>query len=111
MKHTPGKQTHPGRKQVWRRFEHDTASEDVVGLADADQAPDHGQPLMVRVMRDGRREHARQPLRELQLLSRKVVAGLPSSVRALRGGSHYPVRFGPQLQALTVQSSKFKVQS
>jgi nicotinate phosphoribosyltransferase len=113
MKRSPGKQTHPGRKQVWRRFDNGTAIEDVVGLADADQSPDRGQPLMVRVMRDGKREHARATSRELQLRGRKAVASLPSSVRALRGASHYLVRFGPKLEVLSraVQSSKFKVQS
>jgi nicotinate phosphoribosyltransferase len=100
MKRSPGKQTHPGRKQVWRRIEHDAAVEDVVGLADVDQCPDCGQALLVRVMRDGKREHARETLRDMQARSRKAVASLPSSVRALHGASHYPVRFGSELQAL-----------
>jgi hypothetical protein len=39
-------------------------------------------------------------LRDMQARSRKAVASLPSSVRALHGASHYPVRFGSELQAL-----------
>ena len=30
MKQSPGKHTHPGRKQVWRRFEGGTAVEDII---------------------------------------------------------------------------------
>lgn len=100
MKHSPGKHTFPGRKQVWRRFENDCAVEDVLEIADAEPLPS-GEPLLRRVMVDGRRERPSAPLSDLRARCLDAVARLPPSVRRLdETQGIYPVRLGPALQAL-----------
>jgi nicotinate phosphoribosyltransferase len=49
-KHSEAKETMPGAKQVFRRFEGGTMAEDVIGLADEDL---DGEQLLVPAMRDG----------------------------------------------------------
>jgi nicotinate phosphoribosyltransferase len=73
---TPDKTTSPGRKQVWRREDGD-----VIGLADEDL---DGRPLLVEVMRDGRRTTPPVPLPELADRCRQAVAQV---LPHLRGGT------------------------
>ncbi|MBI2186100.1 MAG: nicotinate phosphoribosyltransferase [Acidobacteria bacterium] len=101
MKRSPGKATHPGRKQVWRRFGRDIAAEDVIELADAsvpDAPPGRHEPLLVPVMRAGRRDQQVRPTAELRARSLTEVARLPRDVRRLAEAAPYPVRIGPALQ-------------
>jgi nicotinate phosphoribosyltransferase len=65
---TPEKTTNPGRKQVWRR-----GSGDVIGLAD--EALD-GEPLLVEVMRGGRRVSEPTPVATLADRCREAVAAV-----------------------------------
>jgi nicotinate phosphoribosyltransferase len=97
-KMSPGKETYPGRKQVWRRFDGETAVEDVIELVDAPRRPD-GEPLLKRVMVDGRREDAPRPIAGLRAHCRAAVGALPASVRRLREADRYPVRIGDYLQS------------
>jgi nicotinate phosphoribosyltransferase len=115
MKRSPGKQTSPGRKQVWRLFDGDTAAEDVIELADVDRRvhkdpphmekdPPHVEPVLVeralleRVMRGGRREQPPAPAAELRARHLAAVAQLPAGVRRLADAARYPVRIGRALQ-------------
>jgi nicotinate phosphoribosyltransferase len=98
MKLSPGKQTSPGRKQVWRLFDDGTAVEDVIELADL-QRPPRGHSLLKRVMIGGRRELAPPPVAELRTRCRAAVAALPASVRRLHDPVRYAVRFGDALQS------------
>jgi nicotinate phosphoribosyltransferase len=97
MKLSPGKQSYPGRKQVRRRFENGRAVEDVIELADAVRA-DSGNPLLTRVMINGRRASAAPSLADLRARSRAAVATLPEPVRRIRDTSVYPVRIGDELR-------------
>jgi nicotinate phosphoribosyltransferase len=97
MKLSPGKQSYPGRKQVWRRFETGRAVEDVIELADAVRA-DSGNPLLTRVMVNGRRTSAAPSLADLRARSRAAVATLPESVRRIGDAPVYPVRIGDELR-------------
>ena len=99
MKFSPGKQTLPGQKQVWRRFDDGLAVEDVIELADA-HTPPPGEPLLKRVMTAGRRESAPQSAGELRTRCVAARAGLLASVRRLRDPVRYPVRFGEVLQSV-----------
>jgi nicotinate phosphoribosyltransferase len=98
MKLSPGKRSSPGRKQVRRLFEDRTAVEDVIELADA-QSTVRGQPLLKRVMSDGRRELPPRSIVDLRTRCRAAVAELPASVRRLNDPVRYPVRFGDALQS------------
>jgi len=98
MKLSPRKQSYPGRKQIWRLFDNGIAVGDVIGLAD-EPGVSGGQPLLKRVMIDGRRELAPQPIHELRGWCRKAVSQLPASIRKLRDPARYPVRFTQALEA------------
>ena len=105
MKRSPGKQTYPGRKQVWRVFDNGTAVADVIELAGDDDGTQLARPLLTRVMRDGRRESAPQLLAELRARSRVRIAELPASVRRLHDPARYAVRFGSALQSVIERAS------
>ncbi|HVY79603.1 MAG TPA: nicotinate phosphoribosyltransferase [Steroidobacteraceae bacterium] len=98
-KRSPGKQTWPGTKQVFR--EHDArgqASGDCIALAD-EAMP--GTPLLREVMRDGRRTCALPSLVQIQEYCREQVARLPPALREIgEGTGEYEVRVSPRLQAL-----------
>jgi nicotinate phosphoribosyltransferase len=89
-KKSPGKATYAGRKQVWRVVRDGIAIEDVLALA-SDAPPSEAQPLLIDVMKDGVRL-ARPSLDAIRRNCRQQIAQLPDAVRALRGGTGYPVR-------------------
>lgn len=95
LKLSTGKATLPGRKQVWRMREGDTARDDVLGL---DGSPGQGEPLLREVMRDGRATWS-EPLEESRERARRERESLPKGVRAL-DGAPYRVRVDPELDAL-----------
>jgi nicotinate phosphoribosyltransferase len=90
IKKSPGKQTYPGCKQVWRVMRDGVASEDVLTLQD-DQAPSDARPLLKEVMKKGVRL-SRPSLTEIRERCRQQVAQLPHDVRRLIDGKNYPVR-------------------
>jgi nicotinate phosphoribosyltransferase len=105
MKLSPGKPTFPGRKQVWRRVSGGTALEDVMGLAD-EPGGSRGQPLLERLMVNGRRERPSPPLGELRARCRRALDDVPAPVRRLSDPIRYPVRFSEALQATVDRTSR-----
>jgi nicotinate phosphoribosyltransferase len=107
MKLSPGKRSYPGRKQIWRRLERGVAVEDTIEVAErpvstarasAGQPDDPVEPLLTRVMANGRRIGASPPLGHLRARCLEQVAALPASVRRLRDAEGYPVGLGPKLR-------------
>ncbi len=98
-KRSLGKQTLPGRKQVWRVGESSTAVYDVVGLA-TETAPSGGVPLLECVMRDGRRTGSAPRLCELRAACTSTRLTIPESVRRLSAPGPYPVTFSAALVEL-----------
>lgn len=96
-KTSPGKESWPGRKQVWRARDW---SEDVLALA-SEPPPGAGHvPLLVEVMRDGRRTEAgRRTLAEARAHFASQWAELPAALRRLDGAGKHPVRISPALAA------------
>lgn len=97
MKLAEGKVTLPGRKQVWR-----ADGRDVVGLHDEDVA---GRPLLVLVMRDGRRTEAgREELAVARDRGMRSLASLPAALRSLApsptGEAPWPVEVSAGLDAM-----------
>lgn len=88
MKRSEGKATQPGRKQVWRRFERGTAAGDVVGLQ-GEPDPQGARPLLVPVMRDGRRIATLPDLAQARERCRADVSSLPPDVVELDGDRQY----------------------
>ncbi len=97
-KRSEGKATWPGRKQVFRAFdEHGTMKGDVVALA---SEPQPGEPLLVPVMRGGRRLRPAEPLEASRRRAAGSLAALPAHLRALDVEPRYPVRITPRLEAI-----------
>lgn len=96
-KQSEGKQTWPGRKQVWRHVDAGIALRDTIALAD-EPGPAGAIALLERVMADGRRLAPSPALPTLHARCTALVAQLPSAVRALHGAAHYPISLSDALQ-------------
>ena len=101
-KRSTGKATWPGRKQVYRYcdrrglFEHD-----VVTVEGDEQG---GEPLLVPVMRKGRRLQAAESLAAIRERASAQLAKLPERLRALEpAASPYRIEISPALRKLADQ--------
>ncbi len=99
-KRSEGKQTWPGRKQVWRRYEHGRAVGDTLAREGEAAA---GTPLLVAAMRHGRRVAPLPTLAEARERAAAEVAALPEAMRDLASTTPYPVAVSPGLRALAVE--------
>ena len=99
VKRSPGKETLPGRKQVFRQRDASGASarDLIAGAAERHE----GDPLLVPVMRGGRRLPAgEEPLERARERAAREVARLPARVRGLPGAEPpYPVIVSEALRA------------
>jgi nicotinate phosphoribosyltransferase len=97
------KVTYPGRKQVFRATD---ACGNFVGdlIALEDEPAPSGEPLLIPVMRDGRRFAPAAPLTEAQARCREQIERLPAALRILEPASApYPVRHSAPLEKLLVR--------
>jgi nicotinate phosphoribosyltransferase len=97
-KRSEGKATWPGRKQVYRRYGPDGRMLDDVLTVEGDVQ--EGEPLIVPVMRAGKRLGPPRPLNEIREYARVQLAALPEALRELKGDEAYPVRVSPAIRAL-----------
>lgn len=101
-KFSEAKITYPGRKQVFRFL--DDAGQyagDVVALAD--ESPAGGAPLMVPVMRDGRKVRSSPSLDSLRSRCLAGLGRLPERLRHLDATQEYPVRLSERLETLLTE--------
>ena len=97
-KHSEGKATWPGRKQVYRRTSADgVPTGDVLTLEDDVQ---EGEALIVPVMRDGRRRAPALGLDGLRAHAAKELDRLPDPLKRVEAGAAYRVEVSPALEAL-----------
>jgi nicotinate phosphoribosyltransferase len=97
-KRSSGKATWPGRKQVWRRFGPDgRMGGDTISLADDRQA---GEPLLVPMMREGRRLAPAQSLAQGRTRVAREVERLPEPLRGLARSEPYQVTVADALDRL-----------
>ena len=98
-KHSEGKATWPGRKQVYRYYAPDgTPDHDVVAL---EGDPQQGTPLLVPVMRAGRRLAAAETLASVRARAAAEIAHLPPRLKQLDPApTPYRVDIAPGLRAL-----------
>jgi nicotinate phosphoribosyltransferase len=87
-KRSEGKETWPGAKQVFRRFDSGRMVGDVVALA-GDVVP--GQPLLEQVMRGGQRILPAPTLNAVREVTARNLAQLPNVLRKLDAAAEYPV--------------------
>jgi nicotinate phosphoribosyltransferase len=99
LKLSTGKQTLPGRKQVFRYCEPaGTYRRDVI--AQAEEKPDEGKPLLSDVMKAGSRVMPEPKLDELRTRFRQEFAYLPQRHKLLRAPEPYDVRISTELEQL-----------
>jgi nicotinate phosphoribosyltransferase len=100
-KRSAGKQTWPGRKQVWRRFANDGKMVgDVLSLESDEQA---GEPLLQPVMRGGRRLGPPPNLAEIRARAAQQLARLPEPLCRLDPPTSYPMQVADALRDLAAE--------
>jgi nicotinate phosphoribosyltransferase len=101
MKLSEGKNTLPGRKQVFRRRDKQGFFvEDVIALADELM---EGEPLLVKVMEKGKITHALPVLDAVRAAASENLGKLPAKYKALTAAPVYPVELSSALKALIRQ--------
>jgi len=100
MKLSAGKTSPPGAKQVYRG-----PDGDVLALREEPPPPGH-EPLLVPVMRQGRRAGAAEPLAAAQQRCRADLARLPPAARELRDPVPVPVQISDRLMILQDQVTR-----
>jgi nicotinate phosphoribosyltransferase len=97
-KRSEGKQTWPGRKQVYRSYGADGRIASDVVTVEGDEQP--GEPLLVPVMRGGKRLANAAPLADIRSHAAASLALLPEALRQLQEPYDYPVEIAPALHEL-----------
>jgi nicotinate phosphoribosyltransferase len=98
-KHSTGKATLPGRKQVWRRYGPDGSMAGDMLSAEDDAQP--GEPLIHQVMGAGKR--LTPTLNESRAHAEREFQRLPEPLRELKMSGTYPIQVGEALIDLAVQ--------
>lgn len=88
MKYSSGKQTFPGRKQVFRSFQEGIMSGDTVSLENSEA---EGLPLLEQVMKKGRRLRPSPSLAAIASRTKDQLRELPENIRGLESHASYPV--------------------
>ena len=100
-KRSEGKATWPGRKQVFRSYgDEDRLAFDTLTL---EEEKAHGTPLIVPVMRTGKRLGPPAPLMELRHRVAAELPRLPAELRELEPAKAFAARISPGLQALAAE--------
>ncbi len=103
-KHSPGKATWPGRKQVWRQYGPDgRMAGDVLSLEADDQ---RGEALLAPVMKDGRRLGPPPALSQIRAHAARNLERLPGPLRRLDPSASYPVTVAKPLIALADETDR-----
>ena len=99
-----GKQTWPGRKQVWRSYDaQGRMGGDVLTIeGDARQ----GEALIAPVMRGGKRVAPAPTLAQIRERTARELARLPEPLRQLQLGAEYPVKVADALKKLAAEADK-----
>ena len=100
-KHSSGKATWPGRKQVWRQYGRDGRMAGDIISTDTDRQ--QGEPLLEQVMRDGRRIAPSPGLSDVRARAARELKRLPEPLRRLEPGPAYPVDVADALLGLAAE--------
>jgi len=97
-----GKQTWPGRKQVWRSYDADGRMRGDILSVETDKQ--NGEPQIALVMRAGKRVFPAPTLAQVRERAARELAHLPEPLRQLQKGATYPVRVADALTALAKET-------
>ena len=101
LKLSSEKQTAPGPKQVFRYHDADGAyHHDIVGLVDQRPPGSGGQPLLEKVMLDGKPTHRPPSIQQLKDRFAREFDRLPEAHKGLRSPAMYRVTTSPELEGL-----------
>src|SRR5688572_4243319 len=103
-KHSEGKATWPGRKQVYRHYAAGGRMQADALTVEGDIQP--GQPLLETVMRGGNLVRPLDSLSAIRERTAQQLAELPEHLRALDADLRYTVRIAPALAALADQTDE-----
>jgi len=103
-KHSSGKATWPGRKQVWRHYGPDGRMLGDVVTVEGDDQP--GEPLLKPVMKAGRRIAPAPTLAEIRERAARQLEKLPEPLRSLDPKASYPVTIAEPLLRLTEETDR-----
>ncbi|MFY9875383.1 MAG: nicotinate phosphoribosyltransferase, partial [Rhodomicrobium sp.] len=103
-KHSSGKATWPGRKQVWRHYGPDGRMSGDVLTVEGDDQP--GEPLLKPVMKAGRRIAPAPTLAEIRERAARQLEKLPEPLRSLDPKASYPVTIAEPLLRLTEETDR-----
>jgi nicotinate phosphoribosyltransferase len=98
-KYSPGKQTLPGAKQVWRCIDEGDGrvAHDHLTSSNAESPDPRATPLLHEVMRDGTVVGELPPLEQVRERTRTELAQLPVSVQEITGATTVPVEVSDDL--------------
>ncbi|MBW4632035.1 MAG: nicotinate phosphoribosyltransferase [Iphinoe sp. HA4291-MV1] len=114
MKHSSGKATYPGRKQIFRSFEGSQVTVDSLSLM-TEQERRYGNeeflqssqvPLLQLFVKEGKRVQPLETLAKIRRRTTTSVASLPEVTRRLDNPVSVKVEISPQLQELTEKTKK-----
>jgi len=100
-KYSTGKETWPGRKQVWRHYRPDSRMAGDTLSVENDDNP--GEPLIHQVMQAGKRLGSQPMLGEIRAYAARELALLPEPLCKLEPGATYPVEVGEALVGLAAE--------
>ncbi|MGC2049560.1 MAG: nicotinate phosphoribosyltransferase, partial [Gallionella sp.] len=100
-KRSEGKQTWPGRKQVYRSYDADGRMESDIVTVEGD--PQQGEPLIRPMMRGGKRLAAGAALADIRSHAAANLARLPEPLRNLQEPYAYEVEISSELYELAAQ--------
>jgi len=100
-KRSEGKQTWPGRKQVFRSYDAEGRMESDAVTVEGDKQ--QGEPLIMQVMRGGKRIAAGATLAETRSHAAAELARLPQPLRKLQETYAYEVEISSELYELAAQ--------
>jgi nicotinate phosphoribosyltransferase len=104
LKLSTGKESCPGRKQIFRIRDGDgNFTSDVIGLRQENLV---GESLLKEYVRDGRPLDRRPSLLECRKSFADDFAALPNDYKAIHNPRKFPVEISPQLSALRERTEK-----
>lgn len=96
FKRSPGKETLPGRKQVFRTIREGTMISDLIAPFDA-SVPAGSVPVLSKVMEGGKRTQPSPSISQIKARFQATLDRLPAPLRSLDAADPYPVRVDPSL--------------
>lgn len=105
-KTSQGKQTYPGRKQIFRAWDGSRLQSDRLGLVE--ELPETEQPLLQLVIQQGQAVQPPETLAIIAKRTRDSVTSLPAAARRLDQPAPVPVKVSAALQELALDNNRLR---